>query len=294
MRALVIALELAFTTAPATAAERLPIFDTHLHYSNPARKPFPPKKALGVLREAGVTRALVSSTPDDGSLTLQRFAPSRITPVLRPYRGAIGSSNWTRDPNVADYLAERLKKGRYAGIGEFHLFDAAEVESEAVRRTVALAREKNLMIHVHSGAAPIEALFRLDPKVKILWAHAGMSEPAEVVGAMLDRHPNLWTEVSFRAGDIAPGGVLSEAWREVMIRHAKRIMVGTDTYITSRWESYGRLVEEHRRWLEQLPRDAAEAIAYRNATALYVRPARARATRTNTGSKQAALERATP
>ncbi len=187
MRALGIALMLALTTVPVAASERLPIFDTHLHYSNPAWKPFPPKKALRVLQEAGVSRALVSSTPDDGSLTLQRFAPSRITPVLRPYHGAIGSSTWTKDPAIADYLADRLEERRYAGIGEFHLFDAADVESEAVRRTVALARARNLMIHVHSGAAPIEALFRVDPNVKILWAHAGMSEPAQLVGAMLDR-----------------------------------------------------------------------------------------------------------
>ncbi|MBM3503777.1 MAG: amidohydrolase [Alphaproteobacteria bacterium] len=258
----------------AQAAERLPIFDTHVHYSNPAWKPFPPKKAIAVLREAGVTKALVSSTPDDGSLTLQRHAPSIVTPVLRPYRGTIGSGNWTRDPGVVEYLAERLKKTRYAGIGEFHLFDSSEVDGPTVRGTVALARRYDVMIHVHSGAAPIEALFRVDPGVKILWAHAGMSEPASVVAAMLERFPTLWTEVSFRSGDIAPGGTLSAEWREVLIKYSKRIMIGSDTYITPRWESYARLIDEHRRWLEQLPRDHAEAIAFRNASALYrIRPA---------------------
>ena len=37
------------------------------------------------------------------------------------------------------------------------------------------------------------------------------------------------------------------------------------TYLSSRWDLYGELIDEHRRWLVQLPRDVAEAIAFRNA-----------------------------
>ena len=43
-------------------------------------------------------------------------------------------------------------------------------------------------------------------------------------------------------------------------------IVGTDTYVTSRWDSYGRLIDEHRKWLTHLPKAAAEAIAWRNAS----------------------------
>ena len=46
-------------------------------------------------------------------------------------------------------------------------------------------------------------------------------------------------------------------------------MVGTDTYATGRWDAYGDLIEEHRRWLAQLPRDVAEAIAWGNAARLF-------------------------
>jgi predicted TIM-barrel fold metal-dependent hydrolase len=41
------------------------------------------------------------------------------------------------------------------------------------------------------------------------------------------------------------------------------------TYVTGRWDQYGRLIDEHRRWLAHLPKAAAEAIAWRNAQRLF-------------------------
>ena len=53
----------------ATAqAQELPIFDTHIHYSQPDWQVFTPERILAILDRAGVRRALVSSTPDDGTL----------------------------------------------------------------------------------------------------------------------------------------------------------------------------------------------------------------------------------
>ncbi|MCZ6862375.1 MAG: hypothetical protein O7I42_19240, partial [Alphaproteobacteria bacterium] len=57
----------------AGAADQvLPIFDTHLHYSRPAWQSVAPQNAARKLEAAGVPRALVSSSPDAGSLTLRR------------------------------------------------------------------------------------------------------------------------------------------------------------------------------------------------------------------------------
>ena len=50
---------------PAAASE-LPIFDAHVHYSHDAWENLPPKAAIEILRKAGVRRALVSSSGDDG------------------------------------------------------------------------------------------------------------------------------------------------------------------------------------------------------------------------------------
>ncbi len=259
---------IALGQAPAAAAEDLPIFDTHMHYSQEAWGPYGPGRIMDILDAAGVARALVSSTPDEGTLRLYRHDKDRIVPILRPYHGDVDSANWSRDPGVAAYLEERLRRGIYRGIGEFHLFDDSDARSAPVRRVVALAVARDIVLHVHTGAGPVRTLFAIDAKVKVLWAHAGMSTPPEVIGELLDRYSRLSADVSFRAADIAPGGSLDEAWRALFLRHPDRFMIGTDTYVTGRWDTYGGLIEEHRRWLAQLPGDVARAIAYGNAVAL--------------------------
>jgi hypothetical protein len=260
-----------FSSFAARGQERLPIFDAHVHYSQPMWSAFPPEAVAKLFEKAGVPRALVSSTPDDGTLMLHRADPSRFVPELRPYQGGIGPSNWFNDEGVIGYMEERLKAGGgvYAGIGEFHLFDVRYVAAPAVKRVVDMAAERGILLHVHSDAAVVRALFALNPRIRVLWAHAGMSEPADVVGDMLDRHAALCTEVSYRAGDIAPGGQLAPAWRAVLMRHKDRFMIGTDTHASSRWESYADLVDTHRRWLAQLPGDVAEAIAWGNAVRVF-------------------------
>jgi Amidohydrolase len=52
------------------AAEPLPIFDAHVHYSHDAWESVPPKMAIEFLRKAGVRHALVSSSNDDGNQKL--------------------------------------------------------------------------------------------------------------------------------------------------------------------------------------------------------------------------------
>ena len=256
---------MALPTPCVAADDALPIFDTHIHYSRPAWGPYSPRAILETLDAADVARALVSSTPDDGTLKLYREDADRIVPILRPYRDGADPSHWFRNQQVLEYVAARLQRGVYRGIGEFHLFDESEAGTPQIRRLVGMAVARDIVLHVHCGAGPVRALFAIDPKLKILWAHAGMSEPPEVIGELLDRYPRLWTELSFRAADVAPDGRLDPAWRSLFLRHPDRFMIGTDTYVNSRWEVYRELVEEHRRWLAQLPRNVAEAIAYGNA-----------------------------
>ena len=116
----------ALAVAAAPAAE-LPIFDAHLHYSHDAWESVPPPQAIDLLRKAGVKRALVSSSNDDGNQKLYAAAPDLIVPSLRPYRSRGETGTWFRDPTVVDFLKQSLLKNRYAAIGEFHLYgDNAE------------------------------------------------------------------------------------------------------------------------------------------------------------------------
>lgn len=258
-----------YTASTVSADEPLPIFDTHVHYSEETWVSYSPKAVMKLLDQAGVTRALVSSTPDDGTLMLYQEDSDRVVPILRPYRSSADMHDWIRNPDVLAYVEERLQHGIYRGIGEFHLLDERQVKTPQIRRLAQLAVERDIVLHVHADAGPVRALYAINPKLEILWAHAGVFASPQEIGELLDRYSRLWTEVSLRASDIAPNGRLDPAWRGLFLRHPERFMIGTDTWTTSRWPGYVDLVQEHRGWLAQLPERVAQNIAYRNAARLF-------------------------
>ena len=267
-----LALALVALRAESTRAQspEMPIFDTHIHYSSGDWVEYPPERILGILQKAGIKRALVSSTPDDGTLTLHAKDPQRIVPILRPYRTRGDMGHWWQDPAVLAYVQERLQKNRgvHKGIGEFHLF-GGQTGTFVVKRITELAVQENIYLHAHSDELAIIELFTIEPRLRVIWAHAGMSSGPQAVGALLDRYPTLWVDLAIRNGDVAPGGTLDPGWRAVFLRHPDRFLAGTDTWMTSRWEALPGSVTEVRGYLSQLPRDVAEKIAFRNAERLF-------------------------
>lgn len=264
LHAWLLAMTLMLIAATGVAAE-LPIFDAHVHYSHDAWETLPAKDAVALLRKAGVKRALVSSSNDEGTQRLVAEAPDLIIPELRPYRTRADVSTWVRDEGIISYLEGRLRRYTYVALGEFHLY-GADADLPVPRRMVELAKQYGLILHAHSDIEAIERLFKQHPDARILWAHAGFTDPARV-REMLRKHKNLWTDLAFRT-DHAPGGKLDPAWREAFLEFPDRFMVGTDTYIAERWH----FVQEHatlsRRWLAELPGNVAENIAWRNGEAL--------------------------
>ena len=256
--------------ASRPVAAQLPIFDAHIHYSRPDWSVYTPERALSILAQAGVRRAIVSSTPDDGTLKLYEKAPAGIVPFLRPYRTRDDMSSWTRDPAVVAYVEERLKRGIYRGIGESH-FGVDDVTAPTVRRFAELAAEQKLFLWCHIDETAAEKMLSTYPGVRILWAHAGMSSSAATVGRLLDRFPMLWVELALRT-DVAPGGTLDPEWRALFVRKPDRFLVGTDTWVTSRWEAVRDATAAVQHWLRQLPREVAEQIAYKNGDRLFPAP----------------------
>jgi len=265
-----LALTILVSTVEWAHAQALPIFDAHIHYSQSDWDALTPERALSVLARANVFRALVSSTPDDGTLKLYDRSPRGIVPFLRPYRTRDDRSSWTRDLAIATYIEERLKRGIYKGLGEAH-FDVADVDAPVVKRLAELAAARGIFFQCHIDDATVEAMLKRYPKTKILWAHAGMGADGARVQRLLDVHPMLWVELALRT-DVAPGGVLDPGWRAAFLRHPDRFMVGTDTWTTSRWESVGSSMREVQVWLGQLPRDVAEQIAWKNGERLFPEP----------------------
>ena len=252
--------------APEVAAAELPIFDAHVHYSHDAWDNLPPKDAIAILRKAGLKRAVVSSSGDDGTQRLLAEAPDLVVPSLRPYRTRGDVSTWVRDDTVATFLEDRLRRQRYAAIGEFHLY-GADAELPVPKRMVALAKQYGLVLHAHSDTDAIERLFRQYPDARILWAHSGFERP-EAMRDMLRKHRNLWCDLAFRS-DQGPGGKVPAEWRAVFTEFPDRFMVGTDTYTPERWHYIVEHANWSRAWLADLPPALAERIAWRNGEALF-------------------------
>jgi len=253
-------------SAASAAEPRLPIFDAHVHYSHDAWDRTPPREAVAILRKAGLKRAMVSSSSDDGTQKLYAEAPDLVVPSLRPYRKRGEISTWVRDETIIPHLEERLKKYRYAAIGEFHVY-GTDADLPVVRRMVQLAKQHRLWLHLHGDSDAIERVMVQDPEARILWAHSGFDRP-EHVRAMLRKHRKLYADLAFR-NDHASGGKVDLAWREAFIEFPDRFLVGTDTFTPERWYYIAEHADWSRAWLADLPPDIAERIGWRNGETLF-------------------------
>ena len=249
---------------------RLPIFDMHIHYAHNAFDIVAAPQLIDHMRKAGLSRALLSGAMapgniEDGAQKLFALAPDLIVPSLRPYRKFEDLQTWYKDPEILRELEARLKKYRYAAIGEFHLY-GDNADTPIMRRIVQLAKQYNLLLHAHSDRDAVERLIKHDPQVRILWAHGGFSTP-EIIGEMLSKNKNLWSDLAYRT-DMGTNGQVNPQWAELIQRFPDRFMVGTDTFTPERLLYIGEHADYSRGWLAGLPRALAERVAFRNADAL--------------------------
>jgi hypothetical protein len=266
MRTTVLAAALATLGAGLAAADASrPVIDVHIHYSQDAWTTLPPPQAIEVLRKAGLKKAFVSSSSDDGTQMLLKAAPELIVPVLRPYRKRGETGSWVKDPSIVAHVEGRLKANTYAGIGEFHVY-GADADLPVMRRMVELAKERRIFLHAHSDADAVERMFVQHPQATILWAHAGFEQLGKV-RAMLAKHKTLWADLAFRS-DHAPSGKLDAGWRQLFLDYPERFMVGTDTFTPERWHYVVEHAGYSRKWLAELPAEVADNIAFRNAERL--------------------------
>jgi predicted TIM-barrel fold metal-dependent hydrolase len=245
----------------------LEIFDGHIHYSSDVWDKLPPQRALELLAEAGITRALVSGTPGEGAERLYREAPDRVVPFLRPYSKPEHRYTWSGEAGILNYLREQLARVPYRGIGEFHL-SGEDVHNPVVGEVVTLALERDLALHAHTDLAGIEVLLAQAPGIPVIWAHGGFDVPATTLRELLAKHKHLYIELSFREG-ITEDGKLTSVWYELMTEFSTRFLTGMDTYTPGRWVELPELAAEARSWLKQLPEEVAHNIAYGNAARLF-------------------------
>ena len=254
----------ASSTSPLHA-ETLPVIDTHIHYSHDAWDMLPPAKAVQILKDAGLKKALVSSSSDEGTQRLYQAAPDLIVPVLRPYRKRGELSTWFKDTSVIELLSNRLKHHTYAGIGEFHIF-GDDANLPVMQAVVKLAAKYKIFLHAHADAKAVRNLFQQDPNARILWAHSGFESP-DIIDEMLGQYPNLSADLAFRY-EHEINGELDPQWRALFNKYPQRFMIGTDTYAPERWYYVIDHADWSRTWLNTLPNELKQNIAYNNAHAL--------------------------
>lgn len=244
-----------------------PIFDMQVHYNQESWRRVSTEAILNTAEELNIPWLLVGSTPNEGTLRLYREDQDRVIPMLVPQFKHEDRDNWFNNTTILRYLEREIGRGVYRGIGEFFLFDG-QVDTPVVRGMVELAAKHALILHARSDPVAIRQLFAMNSSLRILWAHAGMFTPPELVSEMLDRYPRLWVEISHR-GDVAPGGKLSDKWRHVLLRHSDRFMLGSGTYSSKYWYQFRYYMSRYRDWLRDLPPQVAEQIAFRNGLILF-------------------------
>ncbi|MCJ2164477.1 MULTISPECIES: amidohydrolase family protein [unclassified Pseudodesulfovibrio] len=128
------------------------------------------------------------------------------------------------------------------------------------------------------------ALYSAWPDQTFLLPHMGFAS-AQQLDEFMRRHPNLFLLTSKKErymDDFADpekqrmigqamldGDLLRPEWKELLIRYQDRILFATDPHMKKLWMKYGDAVGRQRLILGQLPRDAAEKIAYKNAERMY-------------------------
>ena len=270
--------------APRNEAYAGPLFDAHLHYNEEAIATHPLEDVLGRLQRSGVRAAIANSRPNDGTKALAaarepvRRAGVTVVPFVRLYRNRADYTGWHADPSIVEMVLREMAAGTdagpYRGLGEFHLYDSANADGATARRLMQLAEQRGLVVLAHVDDAAIDKLFAHAPRAKLIWAHTGIGgAPIERVRALLQRHPTLLGELSYRPGLTEGDGALSPAWRALLIAMPERFLVGSDTWINARWDDYEGLMTEARRWLGDLPPAVARRIAWDNGAALFGLPA---------------------
>lgn len=272
------------TWAAAHAADYAgPLFDAHLHYNEEAQSPHPLADVLQRLQRNGVRGVVANSRPNDGTQALAasqqvRDAGITVVPFVRLYRNRADYGNWFRDESIYEMVQAELARGTAAGpfrgLGEFHLYDSANANGPVAQKLMALAEDKSLAVLAHVDDAAIDLLMAHAPsggrKLRLIWAHTGIGGAAPArVDSLLTRYPLLMGELSYRPGLTCDGAQLCPEWRELLLKHPTRFMIGSDTWVNQRWLYYDELMSTYRVWLGGLPPRIARRIAWDNAAELY-------------------------
>ena len=279
---LVLALGCALPAWPQTPAAPIPFVDAHAHLNDEAMQ-------LELMDLHGASHAVVfwggRSDNESVAQAAQRhpqrlIAFASISPERTAYRPAWEGG----DKALLETLDRLLASGHYKGIGEIsavHFPSAGFGETDfsplgpMLTGIMTLARKHRVpvMVHVESTRmAELSALLEQFPDVPVIWAHGGYT-PLFLARRMLQRHPNLYYELSARTWPRHPrspdftilrdGSRVWPEWLELIEAQPRRFMVGTDASHRSR-ESETMKFESVQNLLRQLSPAARKRVGQDN------------------------------
>jgi predicted TIM-barrel fold metal-dependent hydrolase len=272
----------------AFAGELPPFADIHLHWKWNQKEVTSVEEAIEMLAGQGIELAVVTGTPPKLALELAERAPQRVIPIYGLYRLPEEWSTWYLDDGVIERVRKALASGRYRGIGEVHMIGGfvSHWRKPTIAELFKLAAEYDVPVLLHtefSRANYTLGLCQAYPETRFLWAHAGSMLKPDEVRRVLAGCDNVHAELSARdpwrhvANKIVDEEErLLPAWRQLILDYKDRFMVGSDpVWPVERlnpweepdtgWQELPRFIAFHRRWLAQLPSDAAEDIRWNNA-----------------------------
>ncbi len=279
---------------PAMAGEpyRGVLFDAHAHLS----KRSTPERAFADFKNAGFEKAVLfadvkraGDIAEAGKGFFLVFADPFIRDKVRVDSGP-KEVRYQFSGDRLSRIGKALEGGRVRGFGEiyFRLGWApfapdgivTDIEGDDAKRLLAVAKSFDAPVHIHLDAKHVDILRRLltaNPGVRFVLAHCGFFKPADL-GALLDGHPNLFAETSLvfnpfieRFANLPlEDGDLKADWKALLLRHAGRLMIGTD-YTARRADQLPKLAAYYRQVLGFLPAVEADKIAHGNFSRLFMK-----------------------
>jgi hypothetical protein len=287
---------------PATPAptpiviESLPVVDMHFHPD----AAWDLAALLALMDQLGVSQAVGGSggtgadALDFASRHPERFVPFAGQDAVRALYVAEGTAAINLQSeralrHVAGLEAE-LKAGCWRGIGELFVNTLAShrtgalrmpADSPLLRRLWELSAAYNVPLSVHMDADPVSVaemrrLLASNPNGTWIWAHSGWYASPALLRELLQAHPNLYLELSFRDeprsfSALSTGGTLTQAWRDLLEELPERFLLGTDLLPPPTAAKYSELIRFWRGVLAQLSPESAALLAHRNAEGLLAR-----------------------
>ncbi|HIF59966.1 MAG TPA: hypothetical protein EYQ26_10845 [Rhodospirillales bacterium] len=210
------------------------------------------------------------------------------------FRGGIEAMLDPNNPRLVKLYEQSekdLKEGKIVGIGEIFINNQrsnknrrmrrkGQVDAPGIRKFYNLVSKYNgfMAFHMEADRDSMRELGRLlasNRKGRVLLNHCGSTSSASQIRSLMNAHPNVFCELSFRyppvnsnsSREIFNSSGIQSSWRQLMENHSDRFLVGTDAHDSG--EFTGAIETVRQGLLPNLSMGTARKIAFQNAERLF-------------------------